>query len=106
MKRETLNSRLGFLLLTAGCAIGLGNVWRFPFVVGENGGAQTAAVALNMRYLVAVLFLISAVLEFVGLEQIQLTPGKKVDFVIHTNRGPINKSVILPPESRYLHIGK
>lgn len=45
-------------------------------------------------------------LEFVGLEQIQLTPGKKVDFVIHTNRGPINKSVILPPESRYLHIGK
>lgn len=45
-------------------------------------------------------------LEFVGLEQIQLVPDKKIDFVIYTNRGSINKSVILPPESRYLHIGK
>ena len=35
--------------------------------IGENGGAQTAEVALNMRYLVAVLFLLSAVLEFIGL---------------------------------------
>ena len=50
MKRETLNSRLGFLLLTAGCAIGLGNVWRFPFVVGENGGA--AFVLLYLIFLV------------------------------------------------------
>lgn len=38
-KREKLGSRLGFLLLSAGCAIGIGNVWRFPYVVGENGGA-------------------------------------------------------------------
>lgn len=37
--REMLGSRLGFLLLSAGCAIGLGNVWRFPFVTGEYGGA-------------------------------------------------------------------
>lgn len=37
--RELLGSRLGFLLLSAGCAIGLGNVWRFPFVTGEYGGA-------------------------------------------------------------------
>lgn len=37
--REILGSRLGFLLLSAGCAIGLGNVWRFPFVTGEYGGA-------------------------------------------------------------------
>ena len=37
--RETLQSRLGFLMLAAGCAVGLGNVWRFPFVVGRNGGA-------------------------------------------------------------------
>ncbi len=39
MKREQLGSRLGFILLSAGCAIGIGNVWKFPYMVGENGGA-------------------------------------------------------------------
>ncbi|MCH5212159.1 MAG: sodium-dependent transporter [Oscillospiraceae bacterium] len=38
MKREGFKSRLGFILVSAGCAIGIGNVWRFPYVVGENGG--------------------------------------------------------------------
>ncbi len=38
-QREHLASRLGFLLLSAGCAIGLGNVWRFPFITGKYGGA-------------------------------------------------------------------
>ncbi len=38
MKRESFNSRLGFLLVSAGCAIGIGNVWRFPYVAGQNGG--------------------------------------------------------------------
>lgn len=38
MQRENFKSRLGFLLLSAGCAIGIGNVWRFPYVVGQNGG--------------------------------------------------------------------
>ena len=38
-KRETLGSRLGFIFLSAGCAIGLGNVWRFPFITGQYGGA-------------------------------------------------------------------
>ena len=37
-QRETFGSRMGFLLLSAGCAIGIGNVWRFPYVVGQNGG--------------------------------------------------------------------
>ena len=37
--REMLSSRLGFLLLSAGCAIGLGNVWRFPYITGNYGGA-------------------------------------------------------------------
>ena len=44
--RETLQSRLGFLMLAAGCAVGLGNVWRFPFVVGRNGGAAFLLVYL------------------------------------------------------------
>ena len=38
MKRESFGSRLGFLLVSAGCAIGIGNVWRFPFITGQNGG--------------------------------------------------------------------
>lgn len=38
MKREGFKSRLGFLLVSAGCAIGIGNVWRFPYVAGQNGG--------------------------------------------------------------------
>ena len=38
MEREKFKSRLGFILISAGCAIGIGNVWRFPYVVGNNGG--------------------------------------------------------------------
>ena len=39
MQRERLGSRLGFILLSAGCAIGIGNVWKFPYITGQNGGA-------------------------------------------------------------------
>ena len=39
MEREKLGSRLGFILLSAGCAIGIGNVWKFPYITGQNGGA-------------------------------------------------------------------
>ena len=38
MKREGFKSRLGFLLVSAGCAIGIGNVWKFPYITGQNGG--------------------------------------------------------------------
>jgi len=49
-KRETLSSRIGFILLSAGCAIGLGNVWRFPYITGKYGGA--AFVLLYLVFLV------------------------------------------------------
>ena len=48
-KRETFSSRLGFLLISAGCAIGLGNVWRFPYITGKYGGA--AFVLLYLLFL-------------------------------------------------------
>lgn len=44
--RETFSSRLGFLLISAGCAIGLGNVWRFPYITGKYGGAAFVLVYL------------------------------------------------------------
>ena len=42
--REHLGSRLGFILLSAGCAIGIGNVWKFPYMVGSNGGGAFVLV--------------------------------------------------------------
>lgn len=49
MQRERLGSRLGFILLSAGCAIGIGNVWKFPYMVGQNGGG--AFVLLYLFFL-------------------------------------------------------
>ena len=49
-ERESLSSRIGFILLSAGCAIGLGNVWRFPYITGKYGGA--AFVLLYIFFLI------------------------------------------------------
>lgn len=46
MGREKFSSRLGFILISAGCAIGLGNVWRFPYIVGQYGGAAFVLIYL------------------------------------------------------------
>ena len=46
MQREKFGSRLGFILISAGCAIGLGNVWRFPYIVGKYGGATFILIYL------------------------------------------------------------
>ena len=46
MAREKFGSRLGFILISAGCAIGLGNVWRFPYIVGQYGGAAFILIYL------------------------------------------------------------
>ena len=45
-QRENLGSRLGFIMLSAGCAIGIGNVWRFPYMVGQNGGGLFVLIYL------------------------------------------------------------
>ena len=46
MQRESFKSRLGFLLVSAGCAIGIGNVWRFPYVAGQSGGGLFVPIYL------------------------------------------------------------
>lgn len=50
MEREKFGSRLGFILISAGCAIGLGNVWRFPYIAGQYGGA--AFILIYLLFLV------------------------------------------------------
>ncbi len=50
-KREHLGSRLGFILLSAGCAIGLGNVWKFPYMAGQYGGGLFVIIYLAMLVL-------------------------------------------------------
>ena len=49
-EREKFSSRLGFILISAGCAIGIGNVWRFPYITGQYGGA--AFVLIYLLFLV------------------------------------------------------
>ena len=61
MQREKFSSRLGFLLISAGCAIGLGNVWRFPYITGQYGGA---AFVLIYLFFLLILGLPIMVMEF------------------------------------------
>lgn len=46
MERESFQSRLGFILVSAGCAIGIGNVWKFPYIAGQNGGGLFVLIYL------------------------------------------------------------
>ncbi len=59
--RERFSSRLGFILISAGCAVGLGNVWRFPYITGQYGGA---AFGLGYRIFLVLLGLPIMVMEF------------------------------------------
>jgi len=61
MNREKFSSRLGFILISAGCAIGLGNVWRFPYITGQYGGA---AFVLMYLFFLIVLGLPIMAMEF------------------------------------------
>ena len=61
MKREHFSSRLGFILITAACSIGLGNIWRFPYVTGKYGGASFVIFYL---FFLVILGLPIVVMEF------------------------------------------
>ena len=62
-KREKFSSRIGFILISAGCAIGIGNVWRFPFVTGQYGGAAFVLVYLFFLFALGLPIM---VMEFFG----------------------------------------
>ena len=86
MKREKFGSRLGFILISAGCAIGLGNVWRFPYITGQYGGA-----AFVLIYLFFLLVLFAALTSAISLVEtlvsivhdgLQCTRAKALGIVI------------------------
>lgn len=76
MKRERFSSRLGFLLISAGCAIGLGNVWRFPYITGVYGGA---AFVLIYLFFLLILGLPIMVMEFAVGRASQKSAAKSFD---------------------------
>ena len=85
-KREKLGSRLGFILLSAGCAIGCGNVWKFPWMCGQYGGG-----AFVLIYLLCLLLL--------GL------PVMTVEFSLGraSQKSPIGMYQVLEPKGTKWH---
>ena len=71
MEREKLSSRLGFILLSAGCAIGIGNVWKFPYLTGQNGGGLFVLLYL---FFLAVLGIPVMTMEFAMGRAAQKSP--------------------------------
>ena len=71
MDRERLGSRMGFIMLSAGCAIGCGNVWKFPWMCGQNGGGSFLLVYFLC---LAVLGLPAMVMEFAMGRAAQTSP--------------------------------
>ena len=73
MQRENLGSRLGFILISAGCAIGIGNVWKFPYLCGQNGGGLFVLVYL---FFLLILGLPAMTMEFAMGRAAQKSPVK------------------------------
>ena len=59
--RETLGSKIGFIFAAAGSAIGLGNIWRFPYLVGAHGGAAFIIVYLVMVFIIGIVCFVAEV---------------------------------------------
>jgi len=73
MNRERLGSRLGFILLSAGCAIGIGNVWKFPYMVGQYGGG---AFVLIYLFFLAIIGIPVMTMEFAIGRASQKSPAR------------------------------
>jgi len=86
--RGAWNSRVGFILAAAGSAIGLGNIWRFPYVVGENGGAAFVVIYLGFVFLIGAPVMIA-----------ELTLGRR------TQRNPVGAFAAIAPGSLWQFVG-
>ena len=71
--RERLGSRLGFILLSAGCAIGIGNVWKFPYITGQYGGGMFVLIYLLFLLIMGVP---AMTIEFAVGRAAQKSPAK------------------------------
>lgn len=71
--RERLGSRLGFILLSAGCAIGIGNVWKFPYMAGQNGGGIFVLIYL---FFLAIMGIPVMTMEFAMGRAAQKSPAR------------------------------
>ena len=98
--REKLASRLGFILLSAGCAIGIGNVWRFPYITGQSGGGWFVLIYL---FFLAALGIPVLVMEFAAGRAAQrsiaklheaLTPEKK-GWRLHGLAGLVGNTILM-----------
>lgn len=83
MKRETLGSRLGFIMLSAGCAIGCGNVWKFPWMCGQNGGGSFMLIYLIC---LVILGIPALVMEFTIGRAAQCSPLHMYQKLEHTGQ--------------------
>lgn len=98
--REGLATRLGFIFLSAGCAIGLGNVWRFPYVVGQNGGGWFVLLYLVFLALLAVPVLVMefatgrAAQKSIACLHAAVTPEKKL-WRIHGVAGSLGNLILM-----------
>lgn len=88
-KREKLSSRLGFIFLSAGCAIGLGNIWRFPYMVGKYGGGAFVLVYL---FFLVLLGLPIIVMEY----SVGRGSGKSVARSFHVLEKPVSYGTVFP----------
>ncbi len=84
MQREKLSSRLGFILLSAGCAIGVGNVWKFPYLVGENGGGIFVLIYLIFLAIMGVPVM---AMEFAIGRAAQKSPTKMYQALVPKQKG-------------------
>ncbi|MFW6035366.1 MAG: sodium-dependent transporter [Halothermotrichaceae bacterium] len=88
MKRENWTSKLGFIMAASGSAIGLGNIWRFPYITGTNGGAIFILIYLLIIFIIGYPLIIS-----------EMTIGRK------TNKNPVGAFKTLAPESSWWLLG-